>query len=133
MWMAISMLIIKLPLPPPGTTLLDNVAAISLRSTILSLLDDLERKEEVMRDVLTRTHSKDQVVQGNDTLLKELKQKNEEIGDLNYKLNQLHVLCSTLEETCHNQDTELRVLRVQKTELGVASEDSETKRVRIQL
>ena len=86
-----------------------------------------------MRDVLTRTHSKDQVVQGNDTLLKELKQKNEEIGDLNYKLNQLHVLCSTLEETCHNQDTELRVLRVQKTELGVASEDSETKRVRIQL
>ena len=83
-----------------------------------------------MRDVLTKTHSNDQVVQGDDMLLKELKQKNEEIGDLNYKLNQLHVLCSTLEETCHNQDAELRVLRVQKTELGVASEDSETKRVR---
>ena len=84
-----------------------------------------------MRDVLTKTHSKDQVgvVQG-DKLMKELKRKNEEIGDLDSKLNQLRVLCSTLEETCHNQDAELRVLRVQKTELGVASEDGETKRVR---
>jgi myosin heavy subunit len=110
------------------TSILDNLSSVSLRSTILGMLDDLERKEAVMQNVLAQSQSKSTMVNHTDSISQELEGKKKELDEMNQKLGQISSLCVSLEDKCRKQEAELNVLRVQKTALSGGTQSGETKK-----
>ena len=94
-----------------GCTVLDQLAATSLRSTLLSILDDLERKEAIVQNLLRETQSQQTKEMNSDEMISESAKNIGEIqvAPVQQALTKVPGICSQEQDVSERQGFEMKL------------------------